>query len=164
MIENMKEDGNETPILPIPNMGSTPEIAAQAAVEEQPATATQEAQPAQPATPRILAKGGWNIPWFTVGLVFLVAITSFMGGWVWKGDEMLLEFMISKFFFVVPMVIGSLAFWWILRWMGMSTGVPWSEIYDELKKGNMAMARYFGARILAVGIVVGACVIAGTSV
>ena len=77
---------------------------------------------------------------------------------------MLIEFMVSKFFFVVPMLIGGLAFWWLLRFMSMSGGIHWSEVRDEITKGNVAMAIYFGCRVLAVGIAVGLFVLAGTSV
>ena len=76
---------------------------------------------------------------------------------------MLIEFLISKFFFVVPMLIGGLAFWWLLRFMSMSGGIEWSKVRDEIEKGNVAMAVYFGLRVLAVGIAVGLFVSAGAS-
>lgn len=77
---------------------------------------------------------------------------------------MLIEFITSKFFFVVPMLVGGLAFWWLLRFMSMSGGIHWSEVRDGISNGNVAMAIYFGCRVLAVGIAVGLFVLAGTSV
>jgi len=74
---------------------------------------------------------------------------------------MFLEFMISKFFFVIPMLFGGLAFWWLLIFMSMSGGIEWSKVRDEIEKGNVAMALYFGLRVLAVGIAVGLFVSAG---
>jgi len=77
---------------------------------------------------------------------------------------MFLEFMVSKFFFVVPMLVGGLAFWWLLRFMSMSGGIEWRVVRDEIQKGNQAMALYFGLRVLAVGIAVGLFVSAGASI
>ena len=77
---------------------------------------------------------------------------------------MFLEFMVSKFFFVVPMLVGGLAFWWLLRFMSMSGGIKWSEVRDGINTGNMAMAVYFGCRVIAVGIAVGLFVLAGAIV
>jgi len=77
---------------------------------------------------------------------------------------MFIEFMISKFFFVVPMLFGGLAFWWLLRFMSMSGGIEWKVVREEIQKGNVAMALYFGLRVLAVGIAVGLFVSAGASI
>lgn len=77
---------------------------------------------------------------------------------------MFIEFLISKFFFVVPMLVGGLAFWWLLRFMSMSGGIEWGTVRNEIQKGNTAMAIYFGLRVLAVGVAVGLCVLAGTAV
>lgn len=148
----------------IPDLAAQSAIPAQPAVPAQPATATQTAQKAQPATPAIPArKWGSKVPWGAIGFAILAAVVGYLVG-SGSRDQMLTEFMVSKFFFLVPMTVGILEFWWVLRWMSMSTGVPWSEVYAELKKGNMAMAFYYGMRLLVIGLVVVGLAIAGTSV
>ena len=77
---------------------------------------------------------------------------------------MLLEFLTSKFFFVIPMVAGSALFWAITRFMSLGTGITRREANEGIKNGNTAMAVYFGFRIIGVAVAVAGCVIAGASI
>lgn len=71
------------------------------------------------------------------------------------------EFLVSRFFYLVPMITGGLLFWWLTRFVSMGTGIRPSEAKQEILNGNVAMAEYLGRRILAVGIAVAGCAIAG---
>jgi len=75
--------------------------------------------------------------------------------------SMFLEFMTSKFFFVIPMLVGGFAFWFLARFARFGTSITKAEVKQEVMNGNVAMAVLFGFRILAVGIAVGLFVIAG---
>jgi len=78
---------------------------------------------------------------------------------------MLIEFMTSKFFFVIPMILGGLTYWGITRYASFGTGITKGAAARELlKDGNIAVALYLGLRDVAIAIAVGSCVIAGTSV
>lgn len=72
-----------------------------------------------------------------------------------------IEFMASRYWFLIPMFAGGMGFWLLLRLMGWSVGVTWNEIWEELKKDNVAVARYFGLRAVAVALVVGLVTVAG---
>ena len=74
---------------------------------------------------------------------------------------MLAEFLTSKFFFVIPMMMGALTFWWILRFFSIGTGITGDEAKRAIMAGNIAVAVYFGLRAGAVAIVVGLCILAG---
>jgi len=75
-----------------------------------------------------------------------------------------IEFLTSKFFFIVPMLVGAFTFSIIIRWVSLGTGITRSEAREEIKNGNQAMAIYFRGRIIGVAIVVAGCVLAGASV
>lgn len=77
---------------------------------------------------------------------------------------MLIEFLTSRFFFIIPMLFGGMAFWFLLRLMSLSVGVTWREIWSELLNGNEAVAKYFGLRAIAVAVLVGLISIAGAIV
>ena len=77
---------------------------------------------------------------------------------------MFIEFLTSKFFFVVPMIVGAFTFLFIIKQVSLGTGISRSDAREEIKNGNMAMAVYFSSRILSVAIVVGLLCLAGTSV
>ena len=74
---------------------------------------------------------------------------------------MLIEFLTSKFFYVIPMLSGSLLFWLILRFVSLGTGVTMADARKGIRDGNVAIALYFAARILGVAITIGCCVLAG---
>jgi uncharacterized membrane protein YjfL (UPF0719 family) len=77
---------------------------------------------------------------------------------------MLIEFLTSKFFFVIPMLFGSLLFLFMLRFMSLGTGTTHKEARQEIMNGNVAMAIYFGLRVVGVATAVAGTIIAGTSV
>jgi hypothetical protein len=78
---------------------------------------------------------------------------------------MLIEFMTSKFFFIVPMFVGGLAFWGLAKFASFGTGITKKDTTKEiLEDGNVALALYLGLRVVAIGIAVGLFVVAGTSV
>lgn len=71
------------------------------------------------------------------------------------------EFLVSRFFFIVLVFVGGLAFWTMARFVSLGTGLTREDAKEGIQDGNMAMALYFGLRVLAVGIAVGLFVLAG---
>ena len=79
-------------------------------------------------------------------------------------QTLFLEFLVSKFFFVVPMFIGGFAFWLLTRFVSWGTGITRQESKEAILNGNVAMACYLGLRVLAIGVAVGLFVLAGASI
>ena len=71
------------------------------------------------------------------------------------------EFLVSRFFFVVPMVVALAVWWWMQRWMDISAGIKFREVWGAIKDGNQAVADYRGRRAIAVAIIVAGVTIAG---
>ena len=72
------------------------------------------------------------------------------------------EFLISRFFWVLPMGVGVFVFIWLLLWMNKSIGVNWhNDVWERIKDDPQALADYFGDRVIAVAIAVAGLSIAG---
>ena len=72
------------------------------------------------------------------------------------------EFLVSRFFWIVPMGVGVLAFIWLLMWMNKSIGIHWhNDVWEVIRNDPQALADYFGDRIIAVAIAVAGLSIAG---
>lgn len=71
------------------------------------------------------------------------------------------EFLVSRFFFIVPMIIGGIIFWALVRHVSWGTGITHAEAKEEILAGNMAVAAYFVGRILGCALVVAGIAIAG---
>jgi hypothetical protein len=75
---------------------------------------------------------------------------------------MILEFLTSRFFFIIPMIVGGMMFWYLLILMSKSIGVSWKDdVWSKIKEDPEALAHYFGMRAVAVAIAVGLFAIAG---
>lgn len=72
------------------------------------------------------------------------------------------EFLVSRFFWLLPMTIGVLSFIWLLIWMNRSIGIHWrKDVWEIIKNDPQALADYFGDRVIAVAIAVAGLSIAG---
>lgn len=52
-------------------------------------------------------------------------------------------------------IFAFLALIYLSRWLDMRAGVEFRSVIQEIRKGNMAVAVYYGLRFIAVAFVVG---------
>ncbi len=74
---------------------------------------------------------------------------------------LILEFMTTRFFFLVPMFVGLAAWWYTNIWMDKSAGIKFGDVWQEIKSGNQVVGDYRGRRAIAVAIVIAGVSIAG---
>ena len=71
------------------------------------------------------------------------------------------EFLVSRFFRIVPMLAGVFAYWWTLRAMSASSHISTSKWLEKIDNDPQAMAHYLGLRNIGVALLMGLCAIAG---
>ena len=75
------------------------------------------------------------------------------------------EFMISRFFWIVPMLVTVLAFVWLILYSNKSIGIQFStHIWPAIKDNPNAVSNWHGKRLIALSIVCAGASIAGAIV
>lgn len=74
---------------------------------------------------------------------------------------LILEYTTTRFFFLVPMLVGLAVWWYMNVWMDKSAGIKFRDVWEEIKSGNSVVGEYRGHRAIAVAIVVAGVSIAG---
>lgn len=78
---------------------------------------------------------------------------------------MLIEFLTSKFFFVVVMIAVPVGFVLMVKYMNKSIGLDFTnDVWKVIKTDPMATALYFGVRLIAVALLCGFAILAGSRI
>lgn len=77
---------------------------------------------------------------------------------------MLIEFLTSRFSYVLDGLVGIVAFILLVRYANRSLGIKdfRKDVIDSITKDARAEARYFGLRFVGMAIVFGCIVLAGS--
>lgn len=74
----------------------------------------------------------------------------------------MLEFLVSRFFFLLFWALGVGALIGFVYWANWTIGIKWSrDVWPVIKNDPQAMATHFGWRFFAIAVFVGLLAIAG---